>query len=90
MNNLSKSGLDIFLRDWYLIKSKVAAKNFIGRMIVPGETAGPFRGAEGAMPHSLRQKGLERDEIWKALRCAGGATAGIRPAGISQAQHTEA
>lgn len=53
------------------------------RMSDPGETARTReRSAEGAMPHSLRHKGLDQDEIWKApgrrdrSRCADGATAG--------------
>ena len=35
------------------------------------------------LPFSLRQKGLGRDEIWKALRRTDGATGGFSP-GISQ------
>ena len=41
-------------------------------------------GAEGAMPYSLRQQGLDRDEIWKAPglfpRRAGGATIAAKAA----------
>lgn len=50
------------------------------RMNDPGEAViSGKRGAEGAMPYSLRYKGLDQDEIWKAWERFPGAPAGQPP-----------